>query len=348
VALAAAAVSGGCGAATGLEPAPARGPVLFEGPERVGAAAEAVEGGASDASDDAVVGVVLSDGGPGVVKLCSGSLIAPNLVLTAQHCVAQTGKYVNWDTTTFGPAADPGDIKVTPNHSMWSPNATFWPGRELVLPPGAPAVCGRDLALIVLVDPMPSERAQPVTPRLDDLVLEGEEYAAVGFGNTHDGAGDSGTRRRRDGLAVECVGGGCGSAGGVDGREWRGNQGACSGDSGGPALDTGGRVIGVTSRGPFGCDSPIYGGLIAWKQWIREAGAYAAKVGGYDAPAWTSGATGDGLETIHSKRGDDTWQSCAAAPGREAGHGRSVGFVLALVALVLRARFAPARRRRRC
>jgi hypothetical protein len=342
------AFGGGCGAAAGADPAAPPGPIVFEGPERIAMGVQAVEDGSTDATDDAVVGVVLTDGGAGVQKLCSGSLIAPNLVLTAQHCVAQTGKYVNCDTTTFGASSDPADLKVTPSHSMWSPNATFWPGKQLILPPGAPAVCGRDLALLVLVEPMPSERATPVAPRLDDLVLEGEAYAAVGFGNTADGAGDSGTRRRRDGLAVECVGGGCGSAGGVDGREWRGNQGACSGDSGGPALDVGGRVIGVTSRGPFGCDSPIYGGLIAWKTWIREAGAYAAREGGYEAPAWALGATGEGISPIRSRRGDDTWASCAAAPGRAATRGADVAIVLGALGLALAARFAPARRGRRC
>jgi hypothetical protein len=350
VLLSGAALVCGCGAAPGgVDPGPSAGAsILFEGPERVGAAAQAVEGGESDSGDNAVVGVAMTDGGGGVVKLCSGSLIAPNLVLTAQHCVAATGKYVNCDTTTFGPAVDPADLKITPSPSMWSPTATFWPGRELILPGGAPAVCGRDLALIVLVQPLPPERATPVDPRLEDLVLEGEGYTAVGYGNSGDGAGDSGLRRRRDGLVVECVGGGCGSAGGVDGREWRGNQGACSGDSGGPALDTGGHVIGVTSRGPFGCDSPIYGGLIAWRTWVQEAGAYAAKLGGYPPPAWVDGATGDGVNAIRSRLGDDTWSSCSvvAGPGRRTPAGAAI--VLVGLALAAALRLGAARVRPRC
>ena len=50
--------------------------------ERVGAEAAAIQGGARDASDPAV-GMVWIEGG----GFCSGTLIAPDVVLTAGHCV---------------------------------------------------------------------------------------------------------------------------------------------------------------------------------------------------------------------------------------------------------------------
>ena len=47
-----------------------------------------ISGGYSDSEDTAVVGIVsLANNSLGI---CSGTLIAPNVVLTAQHCVAPT------------------------------------------------------------------------------------------------------------------------------------------------------------------------------------------------------------------------------------------------------------------
>ncbi len=71
--------------------------------------------------------------------------------------------------------------------------------------------------------------------------------------------------------------------------EWRGDHGICNGDSGGPAIDGDGFVIGVTSRGPMGCDNPIYGSLLGHADWIREAGHRAALDGAYAEPDWVRG-----------------------------------------------------------
>jgi hypothetical protein len=60
----------------------------------------------------------------------------------------------------------------------------------------------------------------------------------------------------------------------------------CSGDSGGPALDSSGRVSGVTSRGDEQCTVGIYSGVSAWKDFIVEKTFTAAVSGHYSPPAW--------------------------------------------------------------
>jgi len=152
-------------------------------------------------------------------------------------------------------------------------------------PPGPRLVCGHDVALIVLAGSVDRHRVPPLWPRLDASPLREEAYAAVGYGVTSDSEEDVGLRRRRDALRVVCVGGSC-SSGQVDPAEWRGDHGICSGDSGGPALDGRGLVIGVTSRGPSGCEAPIYGGIPGHAPWLREVARHAAHDGAYADPPW--------------------------------------------------------------
>ena len=81
--------------------------------EAVGSVTQAIEGGYLDSVDTAVVGIVtLSNGGVGA---CSGTLIAPNVVLTAQHCVATltTGEQVDCAKSTFGSPHQASSMYVT-------------------------------------------------------------------------------------------------------------------------------------------------------------------------------------------------------------------------------------------
>ena len=75
--------------------------------------------------------------------------------------------------------------------------------------------------------------------------------------------------------------------------EWRGDHGVCNGDSGGPALDRQGFVIGVTSRGPAGCEAPIYGGLQGHAPWIRAVAQHAAQEASIAVPPWAEGVEGE-------------------------------------------------------
>jgi hypothetical protein len=64
----------------------------------------------------------------------------------------------------------------------------------------------------------------------------------------------------------------------------------CEGDSGGPALDAEGRVVGVASRTGQNCTYAIYSAVSPWGDWIVEVATRAFSLGDYDAPEWLSTA----------------------------------------------------------
>ena len=75
-------------------------------PLPLGQAAQPIIGGALDEDTSGVVGLALDLGRRGLAGHCSGTLIAPNLVLTARHCVAFTEEQdtegtVECDTAQF-------------------------------------------------------------------------------------------------------------------------------------------------------------------------------------------------------------------------------------------------------
>lgn len=300
-----------------------------EGTENLGESAQAIQGGYGDLRDRAVVGLAITDGNGRIDHTCSGALIAPNLVLTAQHCIASTGKHVHCGESVFGPPTSPRNVYVTLEDSMWGAGATWLSVAQVLPAPGEAVVCGRDVALLRLNASMAHE-ATPLTPRLNSIARPGETYSAIGFGASDKDADDAGQRRRRDHLAIVCVGEDCGSSSQVETREWRGDHGICNGDSGGPALDARGRVIGITSRGPLGCDDPIYGGITGYKGWIREQAILAARAGDYPAAAWTQGDDDD--EELLEEDGD--LSSCSLAAGGPAG-GAAGAALLGLAALAL-------------
>ncbi|HEY2515932.1 MAG TPA: trypsin-like serine protease, partial [Polyangiaceae bacterium] len=73
------------------------------GAERTGAAQSAIQGGTDDPSHAFAVGVC-GGGSPGDCSLvCSGTLLAPNLVVTARHCVeAASPPPIDCATSQFG------------------------------------------------------------------------------------------------------------------------------------------------------------------------------------------------------------------------------------------------------
>ena len=105
-------------------------------------------------------------------------------------------------------------------------------------------------------------------------------------------------RRRRAGLSVSCTVDDCedGDHRSVDNElEWLDRNGAhCNGDSGGPALDNFGRVIGIVSRsrslGEEICTSHhTYTSVYDWAEWIQyHTRAVSAEEGVESAP-WTMG-----------------------------------------------------------
>ncbi len=269
-------------------------------PQELATVRQGIKGGTEDTQHSAVVGIFLRTG-----ALCSGTLIAPNLVLTAHHCVARiSSEQVVCGQSTFGQKYPANYLYVTTRSRMSQNAGDYIPASEVIVPDGSNDMCGDDIALLVLSRSIPSSQAVPITPRIDQPVKYGETYTAIGYGATGDastgGASGAGVRRILTGLKVSCNGDVCPSYTSVQSDEWLGDAGTCQGDSGGAALDQYGRVLGALSRGGQGCTSSIYSGVSGWSDWLRQNAQHAAQVGGYTAPGWatsgnTTDADGDGL-----------------------------------------------------
>lgn len=249
-----------------------------------------IQGGEVDEEHPAAVGLFSTSSG----GVCSGTLIAPNLVLTAQHCVARVeSQQVICGQTSFGATYSATSMFATTKSYLTRNGENYTRAREIVVPDGTGDMCNEDIALIILSENIPSSEAVPIPPRVDDPVSQDEVYTAIGYGHTGDGSG-AGVRRILEGLEVQCEGSSCPSYTSVQDREFLGDAGTCQGDSGGPALDEYGRVLGALSRGAAGCNSSVYSAVAGWSDWIRQTGQRAADLGGYDAPSWvTDGTTND-------------------------------------------------------
>ncbi len=270
-----------------------------------------IRGGQFDASHPWIVGVVTQqNGGFGI---CTGTLIAPNLVLTAQHCVAQlNSEFVQCGETRFGGVFTPSNVLVTTEAQMSQDGRDYFAGAEIHVPPGSRDVCNNDIALVILSRNIPASQAQPIVPRIDSTVFRGERYTAIGYGHTGDGGG-SGTRRILEGRSVECEGSRCPSFTSVQSAEFLGTDGTCQGDSGGPALDSEGRVLGALSRGGGNCESSIYSAVAGHGDWMREIGLSAVQRGRYAAPAWIeSGDTGPVALDSDGDGVDDDDDNCSS------------------------------------
>lgn len=312
-----------------------------------GAVETNIFGGEDDDDQDAIGSVVaLKVGSGGTFELCSGALVAPNVVLTARHCVANSittsvSCDENGRSTNGAHVAGEQAPQAVAVYTGAAPKFGHDPvavGAAIVTPK-TDYLCDSDIALVVLDHAI--EGVLPVAVRLDAGVAPGETIRSVGYGQ-NDKKMPIGTRLRKEGVAVLAMGSGVSDSRTALGpHEFEVGRSICQGDSGGPAIseDTG-AVIGVVSRGgdcqeDFG---HIYTTTAGWTELFDEAFALA---GG--APIVESGqAVGHGsAPRAHRARTpsadrSEAAPSCSASRAPASG-GAPLGLLLAS-ALVLAAR----------
>jgi MYXO-CTERM domain-containing protein len=314
-----------------------------------------VNGEPSGDEDDEVVNI-LARTSDTTVQDCSAVLIAPNVVLTALHCVVYRQDpnatfSCNIDGTirpnepnagSFGAPVDGADVQifVGPERIDQEPDAIG----ERVFGSGATQICRGDLAAVVL-DRELSQDFAPV--RFGRNVEPGEALIAIGYGQT--GIMGDGGRHRRDVTVVDVGDVGCVQGTGPTPPDtFVVTEGPCHGDSGGPALSAEtGAVTGVYSLTlapsctAFGA-SNTYALVSPYEDVIREALEYAGREPLLEPmmgePPECTGTGGTDPTGEGSGSRDDASCACRAAGGRHPAYG--------FYALVLAA-FAAVRRRGR-
>jgi MYXO-CTERM domain-containing protein len=312
-----------------------------------------ISGEPSPESED---GVLHLEGGSGNEhSSCTATLIAPDVIVTALHCVAQFTQDDEFSCTPDGTLATPPPDGVL--------GATFAPETILlrvgaqrkaevdaygvkVFRSGATDICKQDIALVVLDRQLDLPIAKV---RLRQRTERGERVRVVGYGSTGLGTVD---RFTRSGVRVTDVGEDQTSE--VEGfappYTFVVTEGPCQGDSGGPAFsEETGALLGVYSiSAGLDCSAlgvrNMYTALAPFEPLVLEALDYAGREPLLEAaPVEDAGASADEVvdepktvEDIGSGSRQDPSCLCHVSPSG-APRGAFVS-ALAAIALVLHRR----------
>jgi hypothetical protein len=243
--------------------------------EPLAASTQSIIGGRPSADAQNAAVLVNEAGHP----MCTGTMIASNLVLTARHCVTY---YNEDDGCGFPLGRDLDAVVFTVSVGPYAgPSKTSARASRIYFKNGDRGVCGADIALLLLDRELPDV---PVAKVRFTPPGKSETGVAVGYGEPGEG------RRERPDVEVLAIGPASSTWTTIDGyrfpmevpaNDFVTGESTCFGDSGGPLFDRLGQVIGIASRGlpddPDGCiDRPTYWTSVApYEQMIREAATAA-------------------------------------------------------------------------
>lgn len=207
-----------------------------------------VGGKLSSATDDAVV--LLSAQGTG----CTGTLIAPTVVLTALHCVAEYDPRFRFNCEPdgtlapgatlgqLGPTLDPAGVTVRVGVTLEGERVRA----KAIYGTGSTDACHDDLAVVVLEKAPDIGDAPLVSVRFGRPTVKGEAAKILGYGDVEQTQTQPGRQVR---ASIKVLGAGGPDADtpgdrGVLPKTVTIGEGPCHGDSGGPlfSLETGAQI----------------------------------------------------------------------------------------------------------